>query len=158
MRRAAKSNRRSAGEDAPARQPIPLVEGPRLALDGGRDRRRERESKPLLVFPVDRCRHRLGARAHLDEKRLARDGHPAALPVHVSQAESAGGERRPRPDPDGGRLVVWRLNTGSGQYEMTYLPNGNNANGFHTYSTTPRNVQMNQAGTVIVGMAVTNDG
>lgn len=63
------------------------------------------------------------------------------------------------PDPDGGRLVVWRLNSGSGQYEMTYLPNGANESGMpYTYSSTPRTVHMNQAGTVIVGMAIDNGG
>lgn len=65
----------------------------------------------------------------------------------------------PTADPDGGRLVVWRFNSGSGQYEMSYLPNGVNASGFpYTYSTTPRSVHMNAAGTIIVGMAVDNSG
>lgn len=62
-------------------------------------------------------------------------------------------------DPDGGRLVVWRYNSGSGAYEMSYLPNGVNGSGqYYTYSTTPRTVLMNAAGTIIVGMAVDNNG
>lgn len=65
----------------------------------------------------------------------------------------------PAADPDGGRLVVWRLNSGSGQYEMTYLPNGVNESGFpYTYGTSPGTVHMNDAGTIIVGPAVGNDG
>ncbi|GMU81001.1 MAG: hypothetical protein AMXMBFR47_08720 [Planctomycetota bacterium] len=65
----------------------------------------------------------------------------------------------PAADPDGGRLVVWRLNTTSGLYEMTYLPNGVNESGFpYTYSTTQGTVHMNDAGTIIVGNAVGNDG
>lgn len=65
----------------------------------------------------------------------------------------------PTADPDGGRLVVWRLNSGTGFYEMTYLPNGVNGSGFpYTYSTTPRSVHMNADGTMIVGMAVDGAG
>jgi hypothetical protein len=65
----------------------------------------------------------------------------------------------PTADPDGGRYVVWRLNSGSGLYEMSYLPNGVNSSGFPiTYSSTPRTVLMNAAGTIIVGMAVDSNG
>jgi hypothetical protein len=62
-------------------------------------------------------------------------------------------------DPDGGRLVVWRWNAGTSSYDMSFLPNGQNASGqFFTYSTTPGTVLMNQAGTTIVGRAVDNSG
>jgi hypothetical protein len=65
----------------------------------------------------------------------------------------------PAADPDGGRPVVWRLNTGSGQYEMSYLPNGTNESGFpYTYSTTPGTFFINGEGTLIVGRAVDNAG
>lgn len=59
------------------------------------------------------------------------------------------------PDPDGGRLVVWRWDSGSSSYVMSYLPNGTDANGnFFTYSTSVGTIHMNSAGTIIVGRAV----
>lgn len=61
----------------------------------------------------------------------------------------------PNADPDGGRLVVWRWNSGASNYDMTFLPNGVTAEGFPiTYSTTPSSVAMNQAGTIIACRAV----
>jgi len=60
-------------------------------------------------------------------------------------------------DPDGGRLVVWRLNAGN--YEMSFLPNGLDAGGLNqTYSTTPGTVILNSTGTIIVGRAVDTTG
>jgi hypothetical protein len=62
-------------------------------------------------------------------------------------------------DPDGARLVVWRYNAGTSNYDMTFLPNGQDASGnYYTLSQTPGTVLMNQAGTIIVGRAVDNTG
>jgi len=60
----------------------------------------------------------------------------------------------PAADPDGGRPVVWRWNSGTSQYDMTFLPNGVDASGFYyTYSGTPSSMDMNSDGTIIVGRA-----
>ncbi|HEX2838628.1 MAG TPA: hypothetical protein VHN77_10920 [Phycisphaerales bacterium] len=65
----------------------------------------------------------------------------------------------PTADPDGGRPVVWRWNSGTSQYDMSYLPNGVNGSGFpYTVSSTPGTFQMNSTGTIIVGTAVDNTG
>lgn len=65
----------------------------------------------------------------------------------------------PNPDPDGGRLVVWRWNSGTNEYDMTFLPNGVNTSGYpYTYSTTPSSVDINMAGTIIVGRAIDDNG
>jgi hypothetical protein len=57
-------------------------------------------------------------------------------------------------DPDGGRLVVWRFNTGTSQWGMTYLDTGVDANGFPKgASTTPSGACMNSSGTIIVARA-----
>jgi hypothetical protein len=47
---------------------------------------------------------------------------------------------------DSGALAVWRLNTTTGQYEFSLLPNG-------AGSSTPSAYVMNDAGTIIVGRA-----
>lgn len=61
-------------------------------------------------------------------------------------------------DPDGGRLVVWRWDSGLGDYVMSYLPNGVNGSGFpYTYSTSIGTVHMNGAGTIIVGPAAADN-
>jgi hypothetical protein len=63
------------------------------------------------------------------------------------------------PDPDGARPVVWRLDGGSGQYQMSYLPNGQDAQGnYYTMSSTPGTFFINSAGTIIVGRAVDGSG
>src|SRR5690606_22606724 len=55
--------------------------------------------------------------------------------------------------------VVWRFNTETSQYEMSYLPNGVNEMGFpYTISSTPGTFFINAAGTLIVGVAVDNTG
>ncbi|MBS0196654.1 MAG: immunoglobulin domain-containing protein [Planctomycetes bacterium] len=65
----------------------------------------------------------------------------------------------PTADPDGGRLVEWRYNVGSGSYVMNFLPNGTNASGFpYTYSFTPGAVAMNAAGTTVVSRAADSSG
>jgi len=53
-------------------------------------------------------------------------------------------------DPDGGRFVVWRFDTGSNQWGMTYLDTGVDANGFPKgISSTPSAAAMNSTGTII---------
>lgn len=62
-------------------------------------------------------------------------------------------------NPDGARPVVWRFNGGTNEYEMTFLPNGVDANGFfYTASATAGSMHMNAAGTMIVGRALDNTG
>ena len=54
-------------------------------------------------------------------------------------------------DADGGRYVVWRWNTTSNSYVMTYLDARTDTNGFPAYfSSTPSSLAMNSAGTIIV--------
>jgi len=66
-----------------------------------------------------------------------------ALEHNASVAASA--------DPDGGRFVVWRFDTGTNQWGMTYLDTGVDANGFPVpISSTPSSAAMNSAGTIIV--------
>lgn len=60
-------------------------------------------------------------------------------------------------DPDGCRPIIWRWNSGTSQYDMTYLPDGT-TNGFpYTAARTPGKYAMNKAGTIIVGAAIQND-
>jgi len=57
----------------------------------------------------------------------------------------------PGPDVDGGRLVVWRYDTGTSTWGMSYLDTGLDGSGFPKYvSTTPSAVAMNSSGTIIV--------
>jgi hypothetical protein len=64
----------------------------------------------------------------------------------------------PAADPDGARPVVWRWNAGTSTFDMTYLPNGVDGSGFpYTISATAGSMHMNAAGTIIVGMAATNN-
>jgi hypothetical protein len=67
------------------------------------------------------------------------------------------------PDPDGARLIVWRWN--GSDYSISYLPNGVNASGFPIGPSisfanpgTVSPVQINPAGTIIVGPATSNSG
>jgi hypothetical protein len=63
----------------------------------------------------------------------------------------------PGADPDGGRPVVWRWNSGTSTYDMSYLPNGVDAGGLNfTYNSTPGTYFINAAGTTIVGRAAEN--
>jgi hypothetical protein len=58
----------------------------------------------------------------------------------------------PSADPDGARIVVWRWNTGTSQYDMSFLPTGVDASGFPNLpGTLAGTVWMNAAGTIIVG-------
>jgi hypothetical protein len=54
-------------------------------------------------------------------------------------------------DPDGGRFCVWRWNSGTSSFDLTYLDTGVDANGFpRGISSTPGSLAMNAAGTIIV--------
>ncbi len=62
-------------------------------------------------------------------------------------------------DPDGARPVVWRWNAGTNQYDMVFLPGGQNGSGlFQTASATAGSMHMNRAGTIIVGRSIDTTG
>jgi hypothetical protein len=77
--------------------------------------------------------------------------------VIVGAQENNVGAVSTGPDPDGGRLVVWRWN--GSDYSMSYLPNAVNGSGYPvTYSISPGKVVMNSTGTIIIGPAFSNAG
>src|SRR5262249_10915750 len=79
------------------------------------------------------------------------------LVIVGAQEHNVGGT--PAADPDAGRPVVWRWDSGSSQYVMSFLPNGVNGSGqFYSYPTTPVPFSITAAGTMIVGRAADTAG
>ncbi len=61
-------------------------------------------------------------------------------------------------DPDGARPLVWRWNSATSRYDMSYLPTGVNGGLVYTASATAGSIFINAAGTIIVGRNVDNNG